>query len=86
MNDVRWSDLKKKAIKAIENETYDEFKKIVDGNPKIALAYDISGETMIHYAARYNNIRILELLIQQGAQVDETIKKGKKNFRRMILK
>lgn len=80
MSDFKWSDLKKKAIKAIETENYEELKKIVDDNPKIALSYDICGETMLHYAAKYDSIEILELLIQQGAQVDETIKKGKNNF------
>jgi len=46
-----------------------EFEKIIQQNPKLVNGVDKEGNTLLHHAAQNGNNRIVDILIENGANI-----------------
>lgn len=63
-------------ILAVAENDYRTVKRFLELGSDIEVREKIMGMTPIMYAARYNNVELLELLIANEANVEETSKLG----------
>ncbi|MCM3539104.1 suppressor of fused domain protein [Priestia endophytica] len=71
---MRWAVLKRAVFSSIKEGNLSETVKLIEEHPKALHASNRpSGETLIHVAAQYNRVDILEYLVKKGLPVDETL-------------
>lgn len=71
---MRWAVLKRAVFGSIEEGNLSKTVKLIEEHPNALHASNRpSGETLIHVAAQYNRIDILECLVKKGLSVDHTL-------------
>lgn len=71
---MRWAVLKQAVFGSVREGNLNELIRLIEEYPKALHASNRpSGETLIHVAAQYNHIDILEFLVEKGLPVDHTL-------------
>ena len=65
------SDLEQ-LIEAVRQGRSNHVRGILEANPGLAKQKDVSGATPLHYAALYGHRAIVDLLLEQGADINST--------------
>lgn len=67
---MRWAPIKRKLFSSIEKGDYNEVVAIIEEHDRALHASESSGETLMHMAARHNQVELLEYFMKQGYEVD----------------
>ncbi|MGF9856573.1 suppressor of fused domain protein [Priestia endophytica] len=67
---MRWAPIKRKLFSSIEYGDYNQVVSLIEEHPKALHATEHTGETLMHMAAKYNHIHLLEYFKEQGYEVD----------------
>lgn len=71
---MSWLKIKREIFLAIERNEINKVMNILEENPKALYAYNVSGESLLHVAANFGNIHLLEVLTKKGLDVNINLK------------